>query len=230
MISGKKTLQRPQAEPAASTRIDNTTVAQRRQWLAVQRFILALAACMTFAMQALAQPQPKPAAAQRFDLPALMALLAQTKAASATFVEERHVQGFAAPLVASGELSFKAPDVFERRTDKPMQEALRVEGQQLVMTRGSLRRTTTLDSAPEAGALVGAFRGTLMGDAAALAQHFDAALQGTASQWQLDLNPKESSLRAVVRSVSMRGARGIVSSVEVMLANGDRSIMFITPK
>ena len=59
------------------------------------------------------------AQAHALDLRALMSLLAKTKEGRATFVEERHVNGFDSALRTSGELYFKAPDVFERRALKP---------------------------------------------------------------------------------------------------------------
>ena len=64
------------------------------------------------------------AAAAGFDLPALMALLAQRKSGEARFTEERWVTGFDSPLRASGTLSFTAPDRFARHTLEPRAEEL----------------------------------------------------------------------------------------------------------
>jgi outer membrane lipoprotein-sorting protein len=165
-----------------------------------------------------------------FDTPELMGWLAQTKEASATFVESRHVNGFDAPMTLSGELRFKAPDLFERRTLKPAQESMVVDGTALTLARGSQRRTMHLDAAPEAAAIVGAIRGTLTGDVKALERHFKLGLSGRPEQWLLDLMPRDAQLAASVRTVQIRGQRGQVRVIEVWFASGDRSVMNITPK
>jgi outer membrane lipoprotein-sorting protein len=170
-----------------------------------------------------------PLSAQTFDLKSLMGWLAQTKEAQATFVEERTVNGFDSPLVASGELYFKAPLVFERRTLKPSRESMLVQGQSMTLARGSQRRTMSLDASPEAAAIVGALRGTLMGDIKTIEQHFKVGLTGKADQWLLDMVPRDEQLFASVRNVQVRGRQGVVNVIEIWLANGDRSVMRITP-
>ncbi len=168
--------------------------------------------------------------AHALDVSQLMGWLAQAREGSATFVEERIVNGFDAPLVASGELYFKAPDVFERRTLKPSRESMSVRGNNVTLARGNLKRSTTLDAAPEAAAIVSAIRGTLTGDGKSLAEHYRVALSGEAERWLLDLTPRDEQLAANVRIVQLRGNQGVVQSVEVWFANGDRSVMKITPK
>ncbi len=163
-----------------------------------------------------------------FDQTALMALLATTREGRASFTEDRHVNGFDSALRTSGELYFKAPDIFERRTIKPANESMLVHGNQMTLARGGARRTMALDAAPEAQAIVGAIRGTLTGDAATLARHFKVNLSRKAEGWLLDLQPLDAALQANVRNVQMRGAKGVVGSVEIWFASGDRSVMTIT--
>ena len=168
-----------------------------------------------------------PAAAHALDLRALMSLLAKTKEGRATFVEERHVNGFDSALRTSGELYFKAPDVFERRALKPAAESMLVNGNQMTLARGGTKRTMALDAAPEAQAIVGAIRGTLTGDAATLERYFKVGLSGAADEWLLDLQPLDAQLQANVRNVQLRGRQGVVESVEIWFASGDRSVMTI---
>jgi outer membrane lipoprotein-sorting protein len=165
-----------------------------------------------------------------FDLNALMTQLAKTKEGTASFVETRTVDGFDAPMKTRGELYFKAPDVFERRTIEPVRESLRVDGATMMLARGSQRRAMKLDAAPEAAAIVGAIRGTLTGDSKVLDEHFKVTLSGSLSSWLLDLAPRDAALAATVRQVQMRGAQGIVTGVEIWYASGDRSVMVIAPK
>jgi outer membrane lipoprotein-sorting protein len=166
---------------------------------------------------------------QALEVRDLMGWLATTQEGRATFVEERFVGGFDNALITSGELYFKAPNIFERRTLKPSTESMLVNGNAMVLQRGSQKRSMNLDAVPEAAAIVGAVRGTLTGDASALDKHFRLGLTGKPEQWLLDLLPRDEQLAANVRTIQMRGTRGVVTSVEVWFASGDRSAMKITP-
>lgn len=182
------------------------------------------AAVLAFVLLALAAG---PAAA--FALPDLMALLAKKRGGEANFVEQRFVKGLDAPLRTTGILSFAAPDRFTRATLEPRAESVAVEGNSVTMKRGGRTRIVTLDAVPEAAALVEAVRGTLTGNGAALQRLFRTELGGNADNWVLDLTPIEVSLYNQVRIVRLTGKRSDVLGVEVQLADGDRSVMQITP-
>jgi len=164
-----------------------------------------------------------------FDLPALMAQLSQVRSGQATFVEDRHVQQLDQTLRASGRLSFSAPDTFVRETLEPRRERMAVVGNQLTLSRGERTRTALLDSVPEAAVIVEAIRGTLTGDRETLERHFDATVQGSAAQWQLDLVPREARLRGQVSQVRILGRQAQVREVRIALADGDSSVMRIEP-
>ncbi len=168
-----------------------------------------------------------PAAA--FELPELMALLAQQRSGEAHFTEQRFVQGLDAPLEASGTLSFAAPDRFTRHTLTPRAESMVVDGNTLTLTRSGRSRRFALDATPEMVALVEAVRGTLTGNAQTLTRYFRTALAGDAAHWTLDLTPIESRLAGQVRSVRIAGRQGELNSIQMQLAGGDRSVMSIEP-
>jgi outer membrane lipoprotein-sorting protein len=164
-----------------------------------------------------------------FELGELMALLARQRSGEARFVEQRHVQGLDQPLSARGTLSFSAPDRFTRHTLEPRAETMSVQGNTVSLARNGRTRSFALDSAPEMAAIVEALRGTLTGDAAALQRHFRPALSGSAEQWTLELAPLDARLAGQVRGLRIVGRRAELSSVEVQLADGDRSTMTIEP-
>lgn len=172
---------------------------------------------------------PLPAAAQAFDLTALMALLAQRKSAEARFTEERTVSSLDTPLQSSGTLSFAAPDRFTRRTLEPRAESMEVQGNTAVLKRGGRTRTMALDTIPELAALVDAVRGTLSGDAARLQQHFKVEVSGAPARWQLALLPIDARLAAQVARIDIVGQRTDVRSIDLRLAGGDRSLMQVEP-
>jgi Outer membrane lipoprotein carrier protein LolA-like len=172
---------------------------------------------------------PWGAFAQAFDLPALMALLAQRKTAEARFTEERTVTSLDSPLMSSGTLSFAAPDRFTRVQLEPRAESMEVQGNTAILKRGGRTRTMALDSIPELAALVDAVRGTLSGDAARLKQHFRTEVGGNAARWQLALVPIDRRLAEQVARIEIVGVRTDVRSIDLRLAGGDRSLMQVEP-
>lgn len=169
------------------------------------------------------------APAWAFELPALMALLGQQRSGEAAFTEQRFVRGLDEPLVSSGSLSFSAPDRFVRKTLKPRPESMVVDGNTITLTRGGRSRSFTLDAAPELAGLVEAIRGTLTGNAQALQRHFKPELSGSAALWSLSLSPLDGRLGGQLRTIRIDGRRGEVRSIELLLPDGDRSLMAVEP-
>jgi outer membrane lipoprotein-sorting protein len=170
-----------------------------------------------------------PAVAATFDLAALTALLARVKSGEATFTETRRVELIDRTLESSGRLSFRAPDVFVRETLRPRREKLAVEGNTLTMSLGDRSRTMQLDASPEAAVIVEAVRGTLTGNRESLERLFEATVSGSADAWTLQLVPRDARLRGQVAQVRVSGRASVVREVQVLLADGDRSVMTITP-
>jgi outer membrane lipoprotein-sorting protein len=170
-----------------------------------------------------------PAPAHALDLTELMALLAQKRSGEARFTEQREVKGLDAPLASSGTLSFAAPDRFTRKTTAPRAESMVVEGNIVTLTRNGRTRSMALDASPEMEAIVEAVRGTLTGNATSLQQHFKLSLAGTPEQWTLELKPATPRLAVMLDSVRIGGRRSELRTVEMRLADGDRSLMQIEP-
>jgi len=192
-----------------------------------RRALIGLSAAFAFA---LALGSALPAAAQSaFDLGQLTQLLATVKSGSATFTEKRSVTMLERTLESSGRLSFEAPDTFMRETLKPRQERMAVVGNQVTMSLGSRSRTVPLDSVPEAAVIVEAIRGTLTGNREVLERNFTANVSGNPARWTLELLPRAPRLRELVVSVRVSGQQALVREVTVAMADGDRSVMTITP-
>ena len=173
---------------------------------------------------------PSIAAAQAtLDLTQLMQLLAQVKAGEAAFTEKRTVAMLERTLESSGKLSFEAPDTFVRETLKPRHERLAVVGNMVTMSQGQRTRTVPLDSVPEAAVIVEAIRGTLTGNREAIERNFSASVSGAAARWALELVPRVPRLRELVISVRVSGQQALVREIVVAMADGDRSVMSITP-
>lgn len=159
----------------------------------------------------------------------LMAQLAQVRGGQASFSEKRSVKGMDAPLLASGTLSFQAPDRFVRSTTAPKAETIAVEGNIVTLTRNGRSRTMVLDASPELEAIVESVRGTLTGNAAALKQHFKPIVTGSLAQWTLELQPLTPRLQVMLASIRLSGQRSELRAVEMRMADGDTSLMAIEP-
>ena len=164
-----------------------------------------------------------------FDVAELMQRLAARKSGSARFVERREVRELDRTLVSSGRLRFEAPDTFVRETLEPRYERLAVEGNRITLTQGGRTRALQLDASPEASVIVEAIRGTLTGNRAALERLFSSDVSGSPERWTLVLLPRDPRLRGQVARVRVRGTQADVGEFEVLLADGDRSVMTIEP-
>jgi hypothetical protein len=163
-----------------------------------------------------------------WDIERLMQSLARVSAGSADFVETKTIAMLEKPVVSSGQLFYVAPDKLEKRTLKPRPESMIIEGNTLIIERGRQNMTLQVDSAPELAGFVNSMRGTLAGDRKALERSFALSLEGPPQRWVLTLKPLDQRMAAAVASIRITGALDDVRSVEILQADGDRSVMAIS--
>ena len=155
---------------------------------------------------------------------------AGVRTASARFVERKFVQLLARPLQSSGTLIFNAPDRLQKQTLAPTASRLTVDGDRLTVVQPDGKtRDVSLSEVPEIGALVESIRATLAGDGATLTRYYTPTLSGTAGNWSLTLEPRDSRLRNLVTIIRMQGEGTIIRSIETVERDGDRTEMTITP-
>jgi hypothetical protein len=168
------------------------------------------------------------AADAQWDIERLMQALSRVSVGRADFVETKTIAMLDKPLVSSGQLFYVAPDKLEKRTQKPRPESMIIEGNTLVIERGRQSMTLQVDSAPELAGFVNSIRGTLAGDRKALERSFALSLEGPPQRWVLTLKPLDARMAAAVASIRIAGALDDVRSVEILQADGDRSVMAIS--
>lgn len=105
-----------------------------------------------------------------------------------------------------------------------------IDGDTLVMQRDGRRRTVPAAQFPGVAALVGGLRDTLGGNAAALRRMFKVVVQGDAGRWQMDLLPSDPTSAQLVNRITLRGRDDQVLEVETLQADGDRSVMTLSPE
>jgi len=189
----------------------------------LSRAISALTA--TFAGLALAALSLPALAA--WDVQQLMDSLAQNKSSRAAFVEKKYIAILDRPIESSGELVYSAPDGLEKLTFKPRPEAMVVKGDELSVKRGKQQHRLQLRAYPELAAFIDSIRGTLAGDRKALERNYRLSLEGAPERWTLRLLPLEEKTQAVVQRIVISGVRERVGSIEIVQADGDRSVMTI---
>ena len=167
--------------------------------------------------------------AAEIDLQRLFTLLKDAKPGRAEFVERKYLALLDKPLETRGELTFTPPDRMEKRTTAPKPERVVVDRERLTLERGGKAYTLGLRENPNVAALVESIRATLAGDLATLTRTYSAALSGSDADWRLLLRPLDPAIATLVERIEIRGAQAQVRTVEIHQADGDRSVMTITP-
>lgn len=170
---------------------------------------------------------PVAAFGAEWNLVALMHRLAEQRSGEARFSESKHLAILAAPVLSSGVLRFRAPDRLEKITEAPRPESLVLDGDTLTVTREARRQVVRLADYPQAAAFVDSIRSTLTGDHAALERTYALHLSGARARWTLSLLPRDPKLAERVLRITIRGSDATLSEIEVLLADGDRSVMTI---
>lgn len=157
----------------------------------------------------------------------LMAGLAKNPQGAATFTEKKFISILDQPVESSGELLFVAPARLEKRTLKPRPEILVLDGDTLTVERGRRKHVLQLKDYPEVAGMIESIRATLAGDRKALERVYHLALDGGNERWTLVLTPLDPRVGAVIARIRMEGVKDAVRSVEILQADGDRSLMTI---
>ena len=166
-------------------------------------------------------------AAPGFDLARLMQLLAENPSSEAAYVEKKYSALLAQPVVSSGKLVYRRPDVVEKNMTAPRQESFRIAGRELAVTRDGKERRMSLSSEPLLAAFAASLRGVLSGDAKQLLEHYRLALSGAESEWTLEMTPIDQEISRHVQRVAVSGRAGRVKQIEVRESNGDRSVLTV---
>jgi hypothetical protein len=113
----------------------------------------------------------------------------------------------------------------EKRTLEPKQVSMILEGDELTVQRGHRTYRMQVSAYPQAAPYVDAIRDTLAGNEAGLEKVFKVGFTGTRQGWKLELVPLDKDAARKVRRVEIAGGGDVIRSVEILQANGDRSVM-----
>lgn len=165
--------------------------------------------------------------AAALDVGELMTTLARSTHGAATFTEKKYLAILDAPVESSGELRFVPPARLEKLTLKPSRERLVLDGEVLTVERGRRTHVLALKDYPEVAGMIESIRATLAGDRSALERVYQLSVSGSRARWSLALIPRDARIARVVARIRIDGAEGDVHAVEIVQADGDRSVMTV---
>jgi outer membrane lipoprotein-sorting protein len=169
-------------------------------------------------------------AAPGLSLEALLAEIGGKPSQEVRFEEKKYLAVLDAPVESSGVLRYQAPGRLEKHTERPQAESMILDGDLVVLQRDGRKRSLPLAQIPGVAALVGGLRDTLAGDASALRDRFKVVVQGDERRWQIDLLPFDPASATLVSKITLIGSAGRLDEVQTLQADGDRSVMMLSPK
>jgi outer membrane lipoprotein-sorting protein len=174
---------------------------------------------MAFALPAHAEP-----------LDDLMQRLAQVKTARGKFVERKQLAMLETPLESSGTLHYVAPGRLEKHMLQPRRESMILDGDTLTLENrdSGQRRTFAVQENPVLWGFVESIRSTLSGDLATLRRFYDVRMEGASAGWHLRLLPTDRRMQKAAKEIRVSGSGSWVSSIEIVEAGGDHSVMTIS--
>lgn len=158
----------------------------------------------------------------------LMIDLGRVKQAKGTFVEKKYLKLLNAPLESSGQLIYTAPHRLEKLTLAPKPESMVVDQGTLTIEMRGRKRSLQIQDYPVLWAFVESIRSTLKGDLSALQQFYKVKLDGTRQTWQLQLQPTEKKMAALIQRIVISGNNDRLNTIEIAEVDGDRSVMTVT--
>jgi outer membrane lipoprotein-sorting protein len=167
------------------------------------------------------------AQAAQFTVGQLMGALANSKRGAATFTEKKYMSILDQPVESSGELLFVPPARLEKRTLRPQVETLVLDGDVLTIEHRLRKQVLQLKDYPEVVGMIESIRATLAGDRKALERVYQLTLEGNLERWTLVLTPLDARVGSMVARIRMEGTRDEVRTVEILQADGDRSVMSV---
>jgi hypothetical protein len=100
-----------------------------------------------------------------------------------------------------------------------------LDGDELTVERKGHTHVLELAAYPSLVPFIESLRATLAGDLPALERAFNVEFAGNLERWTLTLSPRDSKVSSTVSRVRIDGSRDVLSKVEILEANGDRSLM-----
>jgi Outer membrane lipoprotein carrier protein LolA-like len=168
-------------------------------------------------------------AAANCTLSQVLATRAKVQEGSATFTQERRIHYVRDPLSSAGRLRFVAPDHLEMIVEKPQPESFIYDDGVLSFDTadGKPAGQVSVDSDLLLSAMFSGLVGTLSGNEDELRHAFFIEFVAEACNWRMSLTPKSKRVSEKVQKIDLKGRDQHLDEVEILQANGDRSLLRI---
>ncbi len=159
----------------------------------------------------------------------LLGRFAAIQAMQAHFSEEKYMALLAVPLKSEGTLYYAKPRLLARHTEKPQKGSLVLRGDQLTFGDAAHQESLSLDAQPAVRVLIDTFVSVLSGDGAGLQKLADLKVESLADGgFRIHVTPKDPGVLRIVKSMSFEGKGPVLSRMELLDANGDRTVTTFT--
>jgi outer membrane lipoprotein-sorting protein len=158
-------------------------------------------------------------------LDALLARLAKIESLIAHFSEEKQMALLAVPLRSQGTLYYAKPRLLARHTQSPQKSSLVLRGDKLEFGDAAHSESMGLDAQPAVRVLVDTFVSVLSGDRAQLSKLAQLEVESLPAEgWRIHVTPRDPAVLRIVRKMSFEGKGPELSRMELLDANGDRTL------
>ena len=144
----------------------------------------------------------------------------------ATYTEEKRLALLALPLQSKGRILFLPPGYLFRAVEAPEPATLRITPDELRTQDRDRQEVVDLKRSDTVRLFVTSLVQVFAGNEAVLQKAFTVAFTPDATNvraWSLELQPKEKQLAQLMKSLVLRGEGEVVTTIEVIDPNGDRT-------
>jgi len=157
------------------------------------------------------------------NLDKLMKSLQEMPGLEANYVETKHIDLLAMPLVSEGRLRFLPSDRLARDTIKPFPSRTLIISDRLIIKEGKKTQEVNVGANPVVRAFIRSFVLLLAGDQTGLKSLYDLKYQSGKDGWSLELSPKAKSIKKIIRRISMKGSGTVLQNMRIDESSGDYS-------
>ncbi len=159
----------------------------------------------------------------------LLSRFAAIQSMQAHFSEEKYMPLLAVPLKSEGTLYYAKPRLLARHTEKPQKGSLILRDDKLSFGDAAHQESLSLDAQPAVRVLVDTFVSVLAGDGAALTKLATLKVESLpGGAFRIHVTPKDRGVLRIVQSMSFEGKGPVLSRMELLDANGDRTVTTFT--
>ena len=154
------------------------------------------------------------------DLDRLLERIRVEPPARVAFTEQRQNRLLKEPMVLGGYLAYPAPGRLEKVIETPFRETLRVDGDEVSITRDGAERRISLRNRASFRVMLASIEAVMAGGGDTLREHFDATVYGDDADWRIELQPRGGRLARQLEKMEVTGGAA-VESIRFELADGE---------